>query len=84
MISTDDAVGGMYTEVAETSDPPDADDATEDVEEHTDADAFGFLPRLLLLSDAASSSYFLFMVEFQWFFIALSVLPGISFAILAH
>ena len=30
------------------------------------------------------SSYFLFMVEFQWFLIALSVRPGMSLAILAH
>lgn len=32
----------------------------------------------------SSVSYFLLIVLFQWFFIALSVLPGSSFAIFAH
>jgi hypothetical protein len=31
-----------------------------------------------------SSSYFRFIVEFQWFLMALSVRPGNSLAILAH
>lgn len=40
--------------------------------------------RFLAASLHDSSSYFRFMVEFQWFLMALSVRPGISLAILAH
>lgn len=42
------------------------------------------LPSLLFSLLFSESQYFLLMVEFQWFLIALSVLPGNSFAMRAH
>jgi hypothetical protein len=38
----------------------------------------------MLSSNLANSGIFLFMVEFQWFLMVLSVRPGISWVIMAH